>query len=69
VSIESLTRRELEVLELLAEGKSSAGIAAVLGVSVRTVEGHLYLTFRKLGVRNRTAAGRIWWEHQNGAGG
>lgn len=67
--IESLTPRELEVLELMAEGKSSKEVAAALGISMRTVEGHLLLIFRKLGVRNRTAAAKIWWEHQNGTGG
>lgn len=69
MGIERLTPRELEVLELVAEPKSSAEVADALGISIRTVEGHLCLVYRKLGVRNRTAAARIWWEHQNGAGG
>ena len=67
--IESLTPRELEVLELVADAKANAEIADALGISIRTVEGHLYLVLRKLGVRNRTAAGRLWWGHQNGSGG
>lgn len=67
--IESLTPRELEVLELVAEPKPSAEVADVLGISIRTVEGHLCLIFRKLRVRNRTAAAKIWWEHQNGTRG
>lgn len=57
------------MLELVAEPKPSAEVADVLGISIRTVEGHLCLIFRKLAVRNRTAAARIWWEHQNGSGG
>lgn len=69
MGIESLTPRELEVLELVAEPKGSAEIADELGISVRTVEGHLCLVYRKLGVSNRTAAARIWWEHQIGGGG
>jgi DNA-binding CsgD family transcriptional regulator len=69
VRIESLTPRELEVLELMAEAKSSKEVADALGISMRTVEGHLLLIFRKLGVRNRTAAAKIWWKHQNGTGG
>lgn len=69
VGIEGLTPRELEVLERVAEPSASKEVADTLGISVRTVEGHLCLVYRKLGVRNRTAASKIWWEHQNGAGG
>ena len=39
-NLASLTRRELEVLNLLRAGKSSKAIAADLHISVRTVEGH-----------------------------
>lgn len=67
--IESLTPRQMEVLALVAEAKSSAEVADALGISIRTVEGHLLLIFRKLGVRNRTAAGKLWWEQKNGTGG
>lgn len=69
MSIASLTPREREVLELTAGGPSTGEIAEALGISVRTMEGHLCLIYRKLGVSNRTAASRIWWEHHNGAGG
>lgn len=69
MGIEGLTARELEVLELVAEPRANAEVADALGISIRTVEGHLCLVYRKLGVRNRTAASKIWWEHQNGAGG
>lgn len=69
MGIESLTPREPEVLERVAEPKPSAEVADVLGISIRTVEGHLCLVYRKLGVRNRTAASKIWWEYQNGIGG
>jgi two-component system nitrate/nitrite response regulator NarL len=52
----SLTRRELEMLELLAEGLSNADIAGRLFVSPETVKAHLRNMFGKLGVSDRTAA-------------
>jgi DNA-binding CsgD family transcriptional regulator len=48
-----LTRREMEIASLAAEGLTSAAIAARLVLSVRTVESHLYRAFAKLGVRTR----------------
>jgi two-component system response regulator DegU len=50
------TGRELEVLELLAVGKSNQAIAAALQVSERTVENHLRNVYRKLGVHDRAQA-------------
>jgi DNA-binding CsgD family transcriptional regulator len=49
-----LTRRERDVARLAAEGRSNAEIAERLRVSVRTVEGHLYQAFAKLGVTRRS---------------
>ena len=49
-----LTWRERETVELVAEGLSNKAIAARLGVSARTVEGHLNHVFVKLGVESRT---------------
>jgi DNA-binding NarL/FixJ family response regulator len=46
--IESLTPREREVLELMAEGRSNAGIAARLVVTERAVEKHVTSIFGKL---------------------
>lgn len=43
-----LTDRERDVLSLLAEGRSNAGIAASLQLSVKTVEGHVASVFRAL---------------------
>ena len=43
-----LTERELEVLALLAEGRSNAGIADILVLSPRTVENHVASIFRAL---------------------
>jgi FixJ family two-component response regulator len=48
--IAHLTPREREVMELLLAGRSSKEIAAVLGVSVRTVEGHRRVVFSKTNV-------------------
>jgi DNA-binding NarL/FixJ family response regulator len=51
-----LTQRELEVLHLLATGKSNRAIAAALFITEATVKGHLNNVFEKLGVRDRTRA-------------
>jgi DNA-binding CsgD family transcriptional regulator len=53
---EELTRRELEVLTMLAEGATNAGIAQRLVVSEGTVKTHVKHIFRKLGVQNRSQA-------------
>ncbi len=52
----SLTRRELEVLALLAEGFGNKTIAARLGVTERTVKFHVGAILEKLGVAGRTEA-------------
>jgi DNA-binding CsgD family transcriptional regulator len=54
----SLTRREREVAHLAVEGLPSRAIADRLKVSVRTVDGHLYQVYTKLGVANRAALAR-----------
>jgi DNA-binding NarL/FixJ family response regulator len=51
-----LTRRELEVLELVAEGLRNGDIAARLVVSERTVDHHVSAILHKLGASNRTQA-------------
>lgn len=51
-----LTRRENEVLLWLAEGKTNAEIAVILGISPRTVAKHLENLFSKLGFENRASA-------------
>jgi LuxR family transcriptional regulator, maltose regulon positive regulatory protein len=50
-----LTRREREVLRLLAQGRSNDEIAAELVLSVRTVESHVAGVYTKIGVSGRTA--------------
>jgi LuxR family transcriptional regulator, regulator of acetate metabolism len=51
-----LTRREQEVLAMLAEGETNAGIASRLVVSQDTVKTHVKHVLRKLGVNNRSQA-------------
>lgn len=55
-----LTKREREMLELVASGHSNAEIARQKWVTEQTVKFHLSNVYDKLGVRNRTAAGRIY---------
>lgn len=64
--LECLTRREREVLALMAAGWSNAGIREALVLSPKTVETHVHHIFAKLGVRRgsavhpRVLAARIW---------
>ena len=51
---ETLTTREREVLQLVAEGKTSPEIAAHLHISPRTVENHRANLMRKLGLQNQS---------------
>jgi DNA-binding NarL/FixJ family response regulator len=53
---EQLSSRELEVLQLVAEGDSNSEIASRLHISQATVKSHLIHIFGKLGVSDRTAA-------------
>jgi DNA-binding NarL/FixJ family response regulator len=48
--IDSLTKRETEVLSLIAEGRSNSGVAAELVVTVAAVERHVTSIFNKLGL-------------------
>jgi NarL family two-component system response regulator LiaR len=53
-----LTRRETEILTLVAEGHSNAQLARMLWVTEQTVKFHLSNVYRKLNVSNRTEASR-----------
>ena len=53
-----LSRRELEVAELVADGASNAQVAARLFISERTVESHVANIFNKLGVDTRLQVAR-----------
>jgi DNA-binding NarL/FixJ family response regulator len=63
-SARGLSRREIEVLRLLAEGHTNRAIAGTLSVSERTVESHVFHIFSKLGVSSRAAAAT--WAVRNG---
>ena len=63
----SLSRREAEVLRLLAHGRSNDEIARELVLSVRTVERHVANVYAKIGVSGRTArAAATAWAHEHG---
>ena len=62
-----LSERESEVMRLLAAGRENAEMAAVLGVSVHTIERHVANIFLKIGVRNRAEA--TAWAHRRGLAG
>ncbi|MCK4452003.1 MAG: response regulator transcription factor [Anaerolineae bacterium] len=54
--VETLTTRELDVLRLAARGLTNRAIGHGLGISHRTVQGHLASIYGKLGVNSRTEA-------------
>jgi DNA-binding NarL/FixJ family response regulator len=59
-----LTPRELEVLRLVAAGKTNREVASELVLSDRTVERHVSNIFAKLGVSTRAAATAFAYEHE-----
>ncbi len=66
-----LTDGETAVLALMAQGRSNAGIAALLGLSHRTVECHVSRVFDKLSLpcadpawNRRVLAVRWWWQRE-----
>ncbi|KRE31325.1 helix-turn-helix transcriptional regulator [Agromyces sp. Soil535] len=58
-----LTTREVEVVRLVAEGKTNRAIAGELYLSERTVDRHLSNVFAKLGISSRAAATAYAYEH------
>jgi DNA-binding NarL/FixJ family response regulator len=55
-TVEALTEREIEVLRLVAQGLTNKAIGQALGISDRTVQGHLANIYGKLHVGSRTEA-------------
>ena len=53
-----MSRRELEVLRLLAGGRTSGEIATELFISTRTAEHHIQNIYTKIDVSNRASATR-----------
>ncbi|MGD0765904.1 MAG: response regulator transcription factor [Dehalococcoidia bacterium] len=62
--VEGLTRRELQVLALLAQGKHNRGIAEELALSPRTVERHVGKILARLEVDSRSAAAALAIRHR-----
>jgi ATP/maltotriose-dependent transcriptional regulator MalT len=60
----TLSYREWQILELLANGKSNKEIADELAIAVHTVETHLRNVYRKLAVTKRVGACQWYWAHQ-----
>ena len=58
-----LTPRELDVVRLVAVGKSNREVAAELAISENTVARHVQNILTKLGVPSRTAAAAFAFEH------
>ena len=58
--VESLSPRELEVLDLLSKGLSNKQIARALYVTPHTVKAHMTRILYKLGVSSRTEAAVMW---------
>ncbi len=59
-----LTRREVDVLRLIAEGRATREIAAQLFISSKTADNHIQHIYTKLAVSNRAAATRWAIEHE-----
>jgi len=65
-TLERLTGRELEVLELIAQGLNNGTIGTLLGISEKTARNHVSIVFSKLGVNSRAQA--IVWARDVGFG-
>jgi len=63
---DGLTRREDEVLQWVAQGKTNAEIGYILSISPRTVQKHMEHIFEKLGVETRTAAATLALDWRSG---
>lgn len=60
----TLSKRERQVLERLARGKSNEAIAAELGLATQTVRNYISAVYDKLGVRSRAEA--VVWARERG---
>lgn len=55
-----MSRRQGDVLRLIAEGLTDKEIASILGVSPRTVRTYLERVFARYGIHSRTSAAAVW---------
>lgn len=58
-----LTRREAQILALIAGGAANKDIADTLEIGLSTVKSHVYSLYKKIGVKNRFQA-ILWWSNQ-----
>jgi DNA-binding NarL/FixJ family response regulator len=63
IATDGLTAREVEVLRLVAAGKTNRAVATDLVISEKTVARHMSNIFDKLGVSSRAAATAYAYEH------
>lgn len=56
----AITKRESDVLDLVAQGLSNKTIGEMMGISQRTVEAHLRSLMRRKGAHNRTQLALMW---------
>jgi len=59
-----LTAREIQILKLVATGRTNRGIATKLGISEKTVARHISNIFNKLSISSRAAATAFAYQHQ-----
>jgi DNA-binding CsgD family transcriptional regulator len=59
-----LSRREIDVLKLVAEGRTTSEIATRLFISAKTADHHIQHIYTKIGVSNRAAATRWAMRHE-----
>ena len=63
---QKLTPRQIEVLELMADGKKNEEIAESLCCSAKTVHSHIEHIFQRLDVHNRLDAVLVWLKEGEG---
>jgi DNA-binding CsgD family transcriptional regulator len=59
-----LSPRELDVVELLASGRTNASIAQALHISIATVKSHVLKIYEKVGVPNRASLVSLMSEYE-----
>jgi DNA-binding CsgD family transcriptional regulator len=63
-----LTKRQVQILNLLKDGASNMDISLLLGISEHTVKVHVWRLFRRINVKNRGGA-VAWWITVGGGAG
>ena len=68
VGAKRITRRQMQCLNLVRQGKSSKEIARILGLSPSTVDNHLQAVLSKIGSQNRMEAAKMFFSLREGQG-